>query len=479
MKKLSVIVLGKQYDIKAPEYVEIIYSDGKDLHKDVKKAQTKYVAFINSSDYISPDYFDRIKEIIDEDFDACYINSTVNYEYLDIIKNLKNPKKLNERKPYASTYIWNYIFNREKLLILLICYNEVILNQMVDKIIKKQISISDIIYYHNPSGKKYLKESFLVDKKKTKHYKNIIYIGSYANGPFNGYISWLNNIGKCFSDYDITLLYDDLKEEVLKNFKKHFRCIKYDNCINYTCDRLIVTFSTYYYPNNIFPLEENYVFIHGNMSDYDNVIKYINNGDDIYTKYIAVSKTAALKAIGYFPTRNIEYIYNPILINDVKPHLNLVSAQRSSDIKKTNRIKIFAEVLDELDIPYTWNVFTDKNEGTNKNGLIYRNRVLDTLPYIDNADYFVLLSDSEACPYCILEALNLNTKIIVTPLEVYDELGVKNEENAFIVPFEYFEENNRKELKEFILKIYNEKNKEFNYWYGEERYERYKEILKK
>ena len=40
----------------------------------------------------------------------------------------------------------------------------------------------------------------LVDKRKTKHYKNIIYIGDYASGTFNGYISWLNNIGKCFKE---------------------------------------------------------------------------------------------------------------------------------------------------------------------------------------------------------------------------------------------------------------------------------------
>ena len=476
--KLSVIILGKEYDIKVPIWAEIIYSDGTDLLRDVKKAKSRYVCFINSSDYISDDYFDRIKEVLDEDFDTCYINGTINYEYLDIVKVLKNSKKLNEKKPYVSSYIWNYVFNKEKLLILLICYNETIFNQMVDKVIKKRISISNNIYYHNPKGKKHLKDSLLVDKRKTKHYKNVIYIGDYANGTFNGYISWLNNIGKCFKDYDITLLYDNVKDANLDRFKKYFRCIKYEKGINYTCDRLIVTFSTYYYPENIFPLEENYLFIHANMSDYPNAMKYINAGDDIYTRYIAVSETAAIKAKGYFPTRNIEYIYNPFLLEEVKPHLNLVSAQRSSNVKKFDRINILAGVLDELDIPYTWNVFTDKNEGTNKNGLIYRDRVLDPLPYIADADYFVLLSDSEACPYCVLEALNLNTKVILTPLEVYDELGVEDGENGFLIQFDYFKEENRKDLKKLVLKMYEEKNREFNYWYGEERYKRYKDIFK-
>ena len=73
MNKLSVIVLGKQYDVDVPNGVEIIYSDGTDLLNDVKKAKTKYVSFINCNDYISSNYFDRIKDIIDEDFDTCYI----------------------------------------------------------------------------------------------------------------------------------------------------------------------------------------------------------------------------------------------------------------------------------------------------------------------------------------------------------------------------------------------------------------------
>ena len=39
MKKLSVIILGKEYDIKIKDSMEVIYSDGTNLLKDVKKAQ--------------------------------------------------------------------------------------------------------------------------------------------------------------------------------------------------------------------------------------------------------------------------------------------------------------------------------------------------------------------------------------------------------------------------------------------------------
>lgn len=192
-----------------------------------------------------------------------------------------------------------------------------------------------------------------------------------------------------------------------------------------------------------------------------------------------MSKIAAIKAKGYFPTDNIEYIYNPFKLDNtlLKPHLRLTSAQRHSDIKRPERIEIVADVLKELDIPFTWNVFTDKNENTNKDGVIYRRRVPNPLPYIQDSDYFVLLSDSEALGYCVLEALALNTKVLVTPLEAFDELGVVDGENGFIIPFEYFEPENKNKLAKVLLKAYKEKTKEINYCFAEEMYKGYHDLF--
>ena len=122
--------------------------------------------------------------------------------------------------------------------------------------------------------------------------------------------------------------------------------------------------------------------------------------DDIYTRYIAVSDVAAKNAIGYYPSKRIGYIFNPFKLDEnmVKPHLKIVSAQRFSKTKRPDRIEVVAKALDELEIPYTWNVFMDKYEGTNKNGLIYRKRVMNTLPYIKDADYFAIFMDSTYVP---------------------------------------------------------------------------------
>lgn len=482
MKKLTIIVLGDKFNITGSEDVEILYSDGKNLIHDVIKAQGKYISFIKSEDKISDTYISKILNMTRTEFDCCYINYKVDYNYYAIMKTCLNEKVLSSNKPYAFSYIWNYVYMKEKLLVLLNRHYEKTFNKTVDNLFLRTKAITDVIYYHNPKSESYLKNTLLVDYKKTEYYKNIIYVGNYCSGVFNGYVSWLNNIGACFGkEYDITILYDSLMDVNFKRFSKHFNLVKYDNQVNYTCNRLLATFSTYYYPNNIYPLEANYLFIHANMSDYPDARRFNNYGEDIYTKYVAVSKTTALKAVGYFDTKNISYIYNPFKLDDslVVPHLKLVSAQRSSGVKKLDRLSVIANILDEEGIPYTWNVFTDSDTGTNKKGLIYRDRVYNPLPFIKDSDYFVLLSDSEACPYSILEALSLNTKVVVTPIEVYDEIGVRDGENAIVIPFEYFDSENKENLREVVRKMYLEKDKTYNYEYDPSKYEDYKNIFKK
>ena len=467
--KLTVIILGKSYDLKSNGKFEIIFSDGKDLLKDVKSSKGKYVVFINENDLISPNYIDLILNKTNDEFDSCYINYKVDYKYVNEIKSLKNEEILINNKPEFGMYIWNFIYKKEVLI-------KFIKEKYNFALFKKNKVITDIIYTHNPNCKSILSLFPLRDVKKTVFYKNIIYVGQYCNTIFNGYVTWIDNIGKCFIDkFEIVVLYDEITDITLNRFEKNFKCIKRNPFINYTCDRLFVTYSTFYYPNNLYPLDENYLFIHGNMADYTYTQKC---EDDLYTKYIAVSKVSANKAMGYYNSDKIDYVLNPFKLEDyVKPHLKLVSAQRSADVKKADRIIKIANILDEEDIPYTWNLFTDKNEGTNSSGLIYRHRTVNPYPYIKDSDYFVLLSDSEACPYSIIEALSLNTKVVVTPLEVFSELGV-NESNSVIIPFEYFEDENKEKLRELVVKMYKDKDKKFEYIYYENNYKDYYKLFK-
>lgn len=470
---LSAIIIGDR-KIVNKDNIEIIYST--DLLEDIKKAASKYVVIIKGSDEIEDVFFDKICEKTYSNPDCIFINYDIKYDYKGSIKYNKNESILNQYTPSLGDYIFSFVYKREKLLDLLEAGNDDFNNKALELFQNKE-SISEVVYHHNPRVESVLFDFPLVDKKNESYFKNIIYMGSYCNGVFNGYITWIENIGKCFSkEYDITILYDEIYEPTLKKFQKYFKCIKREENTNYICDRLLVTYSTFYPPKNIIYLEENYLFIHGNMSDYPDTVKY---EDDLYTKYIAVSKISAEKAKGYFNTKKIYYLYNPFLLDEiVMPHLKLVSAQRSSDEKKINRIEAIAGILDEENIPYTWNVFTDKNEGTNIGGLIFRKRTINPYPYIKDSDYFVLLSDSEACPYVIIEALELKTKVVVTPLEAHKELGV-NDENSITIPFEYFNEENKEKLREIVLKMYQEKDRSFNYNYSSDMYKGYASLLKK
>ncbi len=418
---LSIIIIGNKYDIKILDNMELLYCKGKSITSIIPKAKGKYVCFIKDTDKITDNYLEIINnKIKSKEFDLCFINYKIMYKN-DNIKTCTNPNNL-KYKCYLGEYLWSFIYNRELLVKASSIDEDEDFNKEIDKIFTNNTSIGDIIYYHYPNNERMVNNYFLTDIKNELYYKNIIYMGAYIDGKFNGYITWLLNVGKCFKNKDITLLYDNVPDATYERMAPYFNMVKYQRDNNYVCDRLITTYSNYYYPKNIIPLEYSYVFIHGDLSYF-----YTNSTpfqDDIYNKYIAVSKTARDGAVKFLPTEKVDYILNPISIEpeQVKNHLYLVSTLRgSSKVKKQDRLEIFAKELDKKNIPYTWDIFTDKGEGTNTSGLIFRNRVLDPLPYVKDADYFVLFSDSEAFSYSVVEAVKLGVKVIITPLKVYEE----------------------------------------------------------
>ena len=178
--------------------------------------------------------------------------------YKNELKMLVNPDELKNNKPYLGEYIWSFIFNREKLLEMLEYSDLENFNNHVDEVFVNTTAIGDVIYYHVPNSEKLVTDFCYVDVKKTEYHKNIIYFANGCNGVFNGYISWARNVGRCFSnDYDITFLYDNLPDVTYNNFSTFFNCVKRENSVNYTCDRFFVVYTEYYYPKNIFTLDEN------------------------------------------------------------------------------------------------------------------------------------------------------------------------------------------------------------------------------
>ena len=154
------------------------------------------------------------------------------------------------------------------------------------------------------------------------------------------------------------------------------------------------------------------------------------------TKHVAVSKAVADSFKEHYGIE-CEVHYNPIDIEKPKKVLNLISATRLTKEKGKSRIIKLAKALEEANIPFIWNIFTnDKREVIHPN-ISYLNPQLNITDYIANADYLVQLSDEgEGFGYTPVEALILGTPVIVTPCEAFLEVGVKDKENGFIVDFD-------------------------------------------
>lgn len=460
MVDISILVIG-EIEESENNNIKITSTNEEELMEKIKNIQSKYITFVSDKDSITNNYLEKVKDISTKEFDYCYINYDYQIKEKKNKKVVKNREELLKLKPYYKEYMFTYIWKKEKLEKLLDIQDEYLFNANVDIELKVGEVIEDVIYYHNPYQEKRLNNFIYSDVKKIESYKNIIYVEKGCNGLFNGYITWIKQLENCYKDrYEVAILYDEIIEETKKAFEEHFLCIENKKDTIYICNRLLVTYTSYFYPKNIVNLEKSYLFIHGNMSDYKNAMKF---HDDIYTNYVAVSKTASKKAVGYFPTKKIEYVLNPYKKEKVEDRLKIVSTLRYSTEKCPERIEKMASLMTKMEIPYTWEVFTDTRENTNQDGLIFRKRVKNPLPYVKDSDYFVLLSNTESFSYSVLEALSVNTKVVVTPLEVYKELGVKENENAIIIPFEYFEDGKEDKLKEVILRMVEEKNKKIKY----------------
>lgn len=468
-KILTTFILGNEdlfiKDIR--DEVEIIRFNKLE---DIFNARGSYISFVDSEDNISDDYFSRILDKIKfNEFDSCFINYRINYDYVRELKVRTDEYDLNSKVPKKNSYIWNFVFNKNKLI-------ELIRNNFTgfNDIFVNRTNISNVLYFHNKDGEFYNILN-MVNRRQSVYYKNIIYVGAFCNGMFNGYVTWLNEIGKAFSEYPITIIYTEINEVTKKRFEEYFSCVKLDEDIDYICDSLVTTYSTYFYPINIYTLKESCIFIHGNMADYEASARFV---DDIYDRYIAVSKIARDTAYGYFPTNNIEYIYNPFTYNKkkIKPHMRLISAIRNAPEKGMDRIKKAASILDKEKIPYTWSVFTDIVEA-NQGGLIFRNCVTNVIDYISDSDYLVQFSRTEALSYSLTEALCSKTKIITTDIPAIHELNVVDKENGIVIPLEYFNEGNEELLKNKLLEAYNLKDKKIDYEYSKNRFIDYNTVF--
>jgi hypothetical protein len=121
-----------------------------------------------------------------------------------------------------------------------------------------------------------------------------------------------------------------------------------------------------------------------------------------------------------------------------------------------------AQELDRQHVDYKWIIFTNDTDKIPSKNVLYFKPDNNFAKMIPIADYLVQLSDTEACSYSINEALYQNVGIIVTPLPYLEEIGVKDNVNAYIMRFDM------KNIPDIVAKI--KKPLEFNFKHLEDNY---------
>lgn len=242
--------------------------------------------------------------------------------------------------------------------------------------------------------------------------------------------------------YDITVLYDAEMHET-----QYLRLLPFADIVRNRTDKAIVC-DTAINCRFVLPLPENVECKKKIQMVHTCWLKeQTEPADKDADKIIYVSDTAAKS----FNIQDADVIHNLTVPQDPVKMLILVSACRLTYEKGGQRMLDFAWMLENKGIPYVWFVFTDGFLQVAPPGIIQKKPTLNIAPYIKAADFLVALSDQESYGYSIVEAWEMGTPTITTPLPVLTELGFINGKQGFTVPFDVTETKN---LEEKLYKTY-------------------------
>ena len=226
--------------------------------------------------------------------------------------------------------------------------------------------------------------------------------------------------------YDIIVLYDEISPAQLARLREIVDVRRNDANKIISCDSVIINRITDKVPANI---------------------KYKQSVQMVHACKMMPSWTVpqadAVVAVSDVVARSFPDMPEHITINNVtypqetEKALLLVSATRTKTFEKgQKRMALFGNLLERKGVPYTWLCFTDGPiPGATKN-MIRMAPTIDIMPYIKAADYLVQLSDAEGFCYSIVEALEVGTAVITTPVDVLPEIGFEDMINGYVVPFE-------------------------------------------
>ena len=257
---------------------------------------------------------------------------------------------------------------------------------------------------------------------------NFCTIGGVETMAYN-WCWWLRNY------FDITVLYCSGDLTRIGKMKKLVNVEKYDDNKEYKCDIFIRNSVWGKIPQNI-NAKRMIEIRHANY-------KYLLDNNLLYSQY----KDMGIKEIvgcGEFVSKMSNEVLhdNPTTIKnillpkkDTEKILKLISCTRIDYAKGWNRMLKLMQMMRDNKIKFEWNIFTDNPQNCGYEEVHFYKARYDIWDYIANADYTVLLSDSEGLPYTVQESLLYKVPCIVTDVGGCIEL-IEDGVNGYVVPLD-------------------------------------------
>jgi len=267
------------------------------------------------------------------------------------------------------------------------------------------------------------------EKPKDGKKKSII-LFIHKQNVIGGISTFIFNFCKVMkSIYDITYVVEVAPKEHIEKMQKVVKVINGTSRQQLSCDVLIMLRILDEIPKNI-KYNKSIQMCHACKTNPRWHIP--QNCDEIVTVSEASKKSFTTEA------ENAYVIHNPI-ITDTKKPLILMSATRIPALDKGSnekRMMKLAEMLEKAKIPFLWLNFSEGKIPQAPRGFFNMGLDMYAAEYFKAADYVVQLSDSEAWSYAILEALNQNIPVLVTPYPSASEMGIIDGKNGYIVPYD-------------------------------------------
>lgn len=229
--------------------------------------------------------------------------------------------------------------------------------------------------------------------------------------------------------YDIIVLYETMDPRQIERVSRYVECRKNNPNKPIECNCLIVNRIVDPIPANIRAVRI-IQMVHGAKINYATVPQ---------DRDITVCVSKYVKETWGEKTKDAQVIHN-IMDTDKRkstPLLLVTASRLEAADKGIKRMLKLGRLMNRQGVPFIWLCFSNRKYlNDTPNGMIWMEPTLDIIPWIQKADYLVQLSDEEAYCYSLVESLEAKTPVIVTPLNVLDEIKVADGQNGYVVPFD-------------------------------------------